>query len=60
MAQQSAEDQRAYLTIIQEEHHRIVDAIQRRDVTAARSAMRGHLDRSLQRYRKLARGRTGA
>jgi DNA-binding FadR family transcriptional regulator len=55
MAQQSAADQRAYLTIIQEEHHRIVDAIQRRDVTGARNAMRGHLDRSLQRYRKLSR-----
>jgi GntR family transcriptional repressor for pyruvate dehydrogenase complex len=55
MAQQSAEDQRTYLTVIQEEHQLIVDAIQRRDVVAARSAMRDHLDRSLQRYRKLAR-----
>ena len=55
LAQQSAKDQRAYLAVIQEEHHRIVDAIQSRDAGAARSTMRGHLDRSLERVRKLAR-----
>jgi DNA-binding FadR family transcriptional regulator len=55
MAQQSLDDQRGYLTVIQREHRRIVDAIQRGDASAARSAMRTHLDRSLQRYRKLTR-----
>lgn len=57
MAQQSPGDQRAYLAVIQKEHRRIVDAIQRGDATAARNAMRGHLDRSLMRYRKLAGAR---
>ncbi len=59
MAQQSAEDQRAYLTVIQTEHRRIVEAIQRHDVSAARTAMRSHLNRSLRRYRKLARAGGG-
>lgn len=54
MAQQSLRDQRSYLTLIQKEHRRIVDAIERGDPAAARDAMRLHLDRSLQRYRKLA------
>src|SRR5258708_3333071 len=40
--------QRAYLALIQEEHRRIADAI------AARDAMRRHLTRSIDRYRKLA------
>lgn len=55
MAQQSAGDQRSYLAVIQREHRRIVDAIERGDAAAARTAMRGHLDRSLRRYRKLTR-----
>ena len=46
--------QRAYLAIIQEEHRRIADAIAARDPKAAREAMRRHLTRSLDRYRKLA------
>jgi GntR family transcriptional repressor for pyruvate dehydrogenase complex len=44
----------AYLAIIQEEHRRIHDAIAAGDPKAAREAMRRHLTRSLDRYRKLA------
>ena len=40
--------------LIQEEHRRILGAIESRDPKAAREAMRRHLTRSLQRYRKLA------
>ncbi len=46
--------QRAYLTLIQEEHRRIYDAIAAGDPRGARDAMRRHLTRSLERYRKLA------
>ena len=46
--------QRAYLELIQEEHRRIADAIRDGDPKAAREAMRRHLTRSLERYRKLA------
>ena len=46
--------QRAYLALIQEEHQRIYDAIAAREPKAAREAMRHHLTRSLERYRKLA------
>ena len=46
--------QRAYLALIQEEHQRIYDAIAAREAKAAREAMRRHLTRSLERYRKLA------
>jgi DNA-binding FadR family transcriptional regulator len=45
---------RAYLELIQEEHRRICDAIRSRDPKAARDAMRRHLTRSLERYRRLA------
>ena len=45
---------RAYLALIQEEHRRIYAAIESRDARAARDAMRRHLTRSLERYRKLA------
>jgi GntR family transcriptional regulator, transcriptional repressor for pyruvate dehydrogenase complex len=45
---------RAYLALIQEEHRRICQAIESRDAKAAREAMRRHLTRSLERYRKLA------
>jgi GntR family transcriptional regulator, transcriptional repressor for pyruvate dehydrogenase complex len=44
---------RAYLEIIQDEHRRIVEAIRGRDPRAAREAMRRHLTRSLERYRRL-------
>ena len=46
--------ERAYLALIQEEHRRICQAIESRDAKAARDAMRRHLTRSLERYRKLA------
>jgi DNA-binding FadR family transcriptional regulator len=46
--------ERAYLALIQEEHRRIYQAIESRDARAAREAMRRHLTRSLERYRKLA------
>src|SRR5712664_130942 len=46
--------ERAYLALIQEEHRRICQAIESRDPKAAREAMRRHLTRSLERYRKLA------
>jgi GntR family transcriptional repressor for pyruvate dehydrogenase complex len=45
---------RAYLALIQEEHRRIHEAIEARDGQAAREAMRRHLTRSIERYRKLA------
>ena len=45
---------RAYLAIIQEEHRRIFDAVRAGDPKAAREAMRRHLTRSLERYRRLA------
>jgi DNA-binding FadR family transcriptional regulator len=45
---------RAYLELLQTEHRAIVEAIQSRDPKAARDAMRRHLTRSVERYRKLA------
>jgi DNA-binding FadR family transcriptional regulator len=50
----------AYLALIQEEHRRIFEAIRDRDPGAAREAMRRHLTRSLERYRKLAAERRQA
>ena len=46
--------ERAYLALIQEEHRRIYEAIEGGDAKGAREAMRRHLTRSLERYRKLA------
>jgi DNA-binding FadR family transcriptional regulator len=46
--------ERAYLALIQEEHRRIYQAIESGDPRGAREAMRRHLTRSLERYRKLA------
>src|SRR5437762_10557189 len=51
---------RAYLALIQEEHRRICQAIERRDPRGAREAMRRHLTRSLERYRRLAAQPTAA
>src|SRR2546423_6837194 len=51
---------RAYLELIQEDHRRICDAIRSRDPKAAREAMRRHLTRSLERYRRLAEQRRQA
>lgn len=44
---------REYLSKMLEEHRRIAQAIDRRDVVGAREAMRFHLAGSLERYRKL-------
>ena len=46
--------QQAYLSLIQEEHRRIYEAIRDRQAGVAREAMRRHLTRSLERYRTLA------
>ncbi len=51
-------ERRAYLERIQQEHRRIVAGISDEDPAEARRAMREHLTRSLERYRKLA-GRSG-
>jgi len=50
----------AYLALIQEEHRRIYEAIRDGQPGAAREAMRRHLTRSLERYRKLAAERKQA
>ena len=52
--------QKAYLALIQEEHRRIFGAIRDGAAGAAREAMRRHLTRSLERYRKLAAERRQA
>ena len=57
---QSMGGQEAYLKLLQEEHHAIVAAIQNRDPKAAREAMRRHLTRSVERYRKLAANQQAA
>jgi DNA-binding FadR family transcriptional regulator len=51
---------KAYLALIQEEHRRIFEAIRDRASGAAREAMRRHLTRSIERYRKLAAERRQA
>jgi DNA-binding FadR family transcriptional regulator len=50
----TSEQQRQYLVRIQKEHRRICAAIRVRDPVEARRAMRLHLTRSLERYRRLA------
>jgi DNA-binding FadR family transcriptional regulator len=49
-------ERRAYLERIQHEHARIVTGISGHDPAEARRAMHEHLTRSLERYRRLARG----
>jgi DNA-binding FadR family transcriptional regulator len=49
-------ERRAYLERIQREHERIMAGIAAADPAEARRAMRDHLTRSLERYRKLAEG----
>ena len=49
-------ERRAYLERIQHKHARIVTGISDHDPAEARRAMREHLMRSLERYRKLAEG----
>jgi GntR family transcriptional repressor for pyruvate dehydrogenase complex len=50
----------AYLALIQDEHRRIYEAIRDGQAGAAREAMRRHLTRSLERYRKLGAERKQA
>jgi GntR family transcriptional regulator, transcriptional repressor for pyruvate dehydrogenase complex len=50
----AAPDPRAYLETIQAEHRAILEAIRAGSVAAARRAMRRHLLRSRDRYRRLA------
>jgi DNA-binding FadR family transcriptional regulator len=50
----SATEQRQYLASIQKEHGRIYETIRDGDPAEARKAMRTHLTRSLNRYRRLA------
>ncbi len=45
---------RAYLDAFQHEHRAIHDTIRKHDSTGARAAMRQHLLKSRERYRKLA------
>jgi GntR family transcriptional regulator, transcriptional repressor for pyruvate dehydrogenase complex len=48
------DEQRRYLARIQSEHRRIHEALRKGDAREARKAMREHLTRSLNRYRRLA------
>ena len=48
-------EQQAYLARIQDEHRAICAAIQQRDPTAARGAMRRHLTNSRERYRAISK-----
>ena len=57
---QSMGGREAYLKLLQGEHRAIVDAIQQHDPKAAREAMRRHLTRSVERYRKLAAAQQAA
>jgi GntR family transcriptional repressor for pyruvate dehydrogenase complex len=54
LSQGTPVQQRLYLETLQKEHARIADAITARDPQQARRAMRSHLSKSLDRYRKLA------
>jgi GntR family transcriptional regulator, transcriptional repressor for pyruvate dehydrogenase complex len=54
-----ASDQDAYLAMIQDEHRAIFTAIHDGDSVAARVAMRNHLGKSCERYRRLAAGSDG-
>jgi DNA-binding FadR family transcriptional regulator len=54
MAVSTPQAQRQYLMDIQKEHGRIFEAIRDGEPAEARKAMRTHLTRSLQRYRRLA------
>ncbi|AQH02611.1 DNA-binding protein [Burkholderia sp. KK1] len=51
-------ERKTYIRRIQREHGDILTAIEQRDVTAARRAMRRHLNESLERYHNLTSSRT--
>ena len=57
---QSMGGREVYLKLLQAEHGAIVEAIRSRDPKAAREAMRRHLTRSVERYRKLAAAQKAA
>ena len=52
-AEDTAKDRLAYLTRIQRDHVRVAQAIRGGDPAEARRAMRAHLSKSLERYRRL-------
>ena len=56
-AKANAKERRTYIRRIQREHGDILSAIEQQDVTAARRAMRRHLNESLERYHKLTSNR---
>jgi GntR family transcriptional regulator, transcriptional repressor for pyruvate dehydrogenase complex len=60
VAAHQKEGQRAYLEMIQREHHAIFAAIEAGDGAAARRTMRQHLSNSQARYRRLAEQMEGA
>lgn len=51
-------ERKTYIRRIQREHGDILDAIERKDETAARRAMRRHLNESLERYHHLSSTRS--
>lgn len=53
-AESSRSEQLSYLERIQKDHARVAEAIRSRNPNEARKAMRAHLTKSLERYRKLA------
>lgn len=56
-AKADAKERKTYIRRIQREHGDILDAIETQDVTAARRAMRRHLNESLERYHHLSSSR---
>lgn len=56
-AKADAKERRTYIRRIQREHGDILAAIEQQDVTAARRAMRRHLNESLDRYHNLTSSR---
>ncbi|MEK6346903.1 MAG: FadR/GntR family transcriptional regulator [Burkholderia sp.] len=56
-AKANAKERKTYIKRIQREHHDILVAIERQDESAARRAMRRHLNESLERYHNLSGAR---
>jgi GntR family transcriptional repressor for pyruvate dehydrogenase complex len=57
-AKADAKERRTYIRRIQREHGDILAAIENQDESAARRAMRRHLNESLERYHNLSNART--